>query len=477
MDRRSFLTSTAKATAVTGLAVTTGTSAFAAIKPSEQRFPKDFTWGCATAAYQIEGAAKEDGRGATNWDVFSHTPGKVAKGATGDVACDSYHRYKEDTQLLKNLGVGAYRMSIAWSRIFPEGRGTLNQKGVDHYDRVIDNLLENGIQPYVTLFHWDLPDALPGGWQNRDTAFAYADYAGFMAHKLSDRVKQFMTVNEITCFTDLSYRIGKFAPGLKLPTKEANQVRHHGVLAHGLGVQAIRAHVGHDVRVGLADNPTIVAPAIETPEHIEAARKATRDLNGGIMTAYLEGKYIDSYLKSQGANAPKVMDGDMKAIGSKLDFVGVNIYTGLYARADANVDGYKLLPHAKGGPIMTVDWLNVEPESIYWAIRHLGDIWNVPHIYITENGCPTTDRLNNGRLDDADRIMYLRHYIGQVHRAVQEGYPVDGYFLWSLLDNFEWADGYDTRFGIHYTDYETQQRIPKLSATWYKELIKQGKIV
>jgi len=460
-----------------GMLATTPGAAANAITPSEQRFPKDFVWGCATAAYQIEGAAKLDGRGATNWDVFSHTPGKVAGGATGDVACDSYHRYKEDTQLLKNLGVGAYRMSVAWSRIFPEGRGALNQKGVDHYNRVIDNLLENGITPYVTLFHWDLPAALKGGWQSRDTAKAYADYAGFIAHQLSDRVKQFMTVNEITCYTDLSYRIGKFAPGLRLPNKEANQVRHHGVLAHGLGVQAIRAHVGSDVRIGLADNPAIVAPAIETPEHIEAARRATRDINGGILTAIMEGKYIDSYLTAQGAAAPTVREGDMAAIGSKLDFVGVNIYTGLFARADESAKGYKILPHAQGGPIMTVDWLNVEPESLYWAIRHLGDMWNAPQIYITENGCPTTDKLSNGRLDDADRIMYLRNYIGQVQRAVKEGYPVHGYFLWSLLDNFEWADGYATRFGIHYTDYKTQQRIPKLSATWYKEVIARGKLV
>ena len=217
-------------------------AAAAALRPTDLSFPSDFRWGCATAAYQIEGAVHEDGRGLTNWDVFSHTPGRTFNGDTGDVADDSYHRYKEDTQLLKALGVSTYRMSLAWSRIFPEGRGQPNPKGVDHYKRVVDDLLANGIEPYITMFHWDLPAALPGGWQNRDTAYAFADYAGYMAGQLSDRVKHIMTVNEIRCYTDLGHQVGIHAPGLKLPPDRVNQVRHHGVLAHGLGVQAIRAH-------------------------------------------------------------------------------------------------------------------------------------------------------------------------------------------------------------------------------------------
>ena len=224
-----------------------GTTTAAKAAPTDLSFPQGFKWGCATAAYQIEGAAKEDGRGPTNWDIFSHTPGKVANGDTGDVACDSYHRYAEDTQLLKNLGVAMYRMSLAWSRIFPDGRGKPNQKGVDHYNKVVDNLLENGIEPYVTMFHWDLPAALPGGWQNRDTALAFADYAGFMAGKLGDRVKNFMTVNELRCFTDLSHAQGQHAPGLKLPSAGVNQVRHHGVLAHGLA-RAVDRRLGETCR-------------------------------------------------------------------------------------------------------------------------------------------------------------------------------------------------------------------------------------
>src|SRR4051794_24744783 len=245
-----------------------GAAPAALLAPRHARFPAGFKWGCATAAYQIEGAVHEDGRGQTNWDIFSHTPGRVANGDTGDVACDSYHLYPTDIQLMKNLGVGVYRMSIAWSRIFPEGRGTPNPRGVDYYNRVIDALLAASITPYVTLFHWDLPQALPGGWQNRDTSSAFADYAGYMAGRLSDRVRNFMTVNELRCFTDLGHLNGVHAPGLRLPPAGVNQVRHHGVLAHGLAVQAIRAHGRPGTQVGLADNTQFYVPVMETPEHI-----------------------------------------------------------------------------------------------------------------------------------------------------------------------------------------------------------------
>lgn len=451
---------------------TTGTAT-----PTGRGFPKGFKWGCATASYQIEGAVNEDGRGQTIWDIFSHTPGKTANGDTGDVACDSYHRYKEDHQLLKALGVGTYRMSIAWSRIFPDGRGKPNQKGVDHYNRVIDDLLANGITPYVTMFHWDLPAALPGGWQNRDTAKAFADYAGFMAGKLSDRVKHFMTTNEFSCFTDLSHRIGLHAPGLKLPDGPANQVRHHGVLAHGLGVQAIRANAKPGTQIGLADNPQIPVPVIETPDEIAAARKAMREMNAPFLTAVLEGRYIDSYLQSAGANAPKVEAGDMKAIGSPLDFVGINVYAPTYVRADGGAAGWVALPHLQSSPHMASPWLYVGPEALYWGPRHITDLWKPKAIYITENGCSADDPVVDGRIDDADRVMYLRNYIGNLQRATAEGLPVAGYFCWSLMDNFEWADGYGKRFGIHYVDFATQKRTPKLSAQWYRELIKANALV
>ncbi len=455
-----------------------GTGATAALAaPIDLSFPKDFRWGCATASYQIEGAVNEDGRGPTNWDVFSHTPGRVANGDTGDVACDSYHRYADDTKLLTGLGVKAYRLSLAWSRIFPEGRGKPNQKGVDHYDRVIDTLLAAGIDPYVTLFHWDLPQALPGGWQSRDTAKAFADYAGFMAGKLSDRVGHFMTTNEIRCFTDIGHQEGRHAPGLKLPPAEANQVRHHGVLAHGLGVQAIRAAARKGTQVGLAENTVFHVPVIETPEHIAAANKATREENAMFLTAVMEGRYLDSYLAEQGAAAPRVQAGDMAAIGSPLDFVALNVYAPVYVRADASAKGYAIIPHLASSPRMASPWLYVGPEVAYWAVRSVSELWAPKSLYISENGCSADDPLVAGRVDDADRVMFLRNYVTQLHRAVAEGYPLHGYFLWSLMDNFEWADGYTKRFGIHYVDFATGQRIPKLSAAWYRELIARNAVV
>lgn len=445
--------------------------------PIDLSFPQGFKWGCATAAYQIEGAVKEDGRGPTDWDVFSHTPGKTADGGTGDIACDSYHRYGEDIQLLKNLGVATYRMSIAWSRIFPDGRGAPNQKGIDYYNKVIDGLLAAGIEPYVTLFHWDLPQALPGGWQNRDTALAFADYAGFMADKISDRVHNFMTINELRCFTDQGYQTGIKAPGLMLPPAAVNQVRHHGVLAHGLGVQAIRAHAKAPVQVGLADNTVFYVPVMETPEHIAAAKKATREMNAMFLTAILEGRYIDEYLTQEGVNAPKVQPGDMAAIGSPLDFVGLNIYQPEWVRAGDGPTGYAIIPHIASSPRMASPWLVVGPEVAYWGIRLVSELWQPKALYVSENGASCDDPIVNGRIDDPDRIMYLRNYIEQFHRAVAEGYPLKGYFLWSLMDNFEWADGYTKRFGLHYVDFKTLQRTPKLSAAWYREVIRQNRVV
>ena len=442
------------------------------------KFPSGFRWGCATAAYQVEGAASEDGRGPSIWDVFSHTPGKTFNGDTGDVADDSYHRYKEDIQLLKALGVSTYRMSISWSRIFPNGTGQANPKGLDYYNRVIEELLANRITPYVTLFHWDLPAALPGGWQSRDTSKAFADYAGYVTRRLSDRVHHFMTTNEFTCFTDIGYREGRFAPGLKLPDGPANQVRHHGILGHGLAVQAIRANTPARTQVGLAENAKIYVPVIELPEHIEAARRATRDGNAPFLTTLMEGKYPDSYLEQEGPNAPKFEPGDMNAIGSRLDFVGLNVYTPEYVRADGSPRGYQVEPRQKSYPRMASSWLYIGPEVIYWAVRNVCDLWHPPAVYITENGCSADDVLTpEGRIEDTDRVMYLRNHLTHLHRAAAEGYPIKGYFLWSLMDNFEWADGYSKRFGIHYVDFKTLKRTPKLSAEWYRAVIAHNSVV
>lgn len=446
-------------------------------KPIDLSFPKNFVWGCATAAYQIEGAVKEDGRGQTNWDVFSHTAGKVANSDTGDVACNSYHLYGEDIKLLSNLGAGAYRFSIAWARIFPEGRGAPNQKGIDHYNRVVDALLAAGIEPYVTMFHWDLPIALQGGWQNRDTAYAFADYAGFMAAKLSDRVNKFMTTNEISVFTDVAYKWGIHAPGLKLEPKEANQVRHHGVLAHGLGLAAMRASVKGGTQIGLAENPSIYVPVIETADHIAAAQKATRIENAKFLTAILEGKYLEEYLTQEGKNAPSVKEGDMNIIGAPVDFVALNVYTPQWVKAANTERGYEMVPHTASSPRMVTSWLYYGPEVAYWAVRHVSKLWQPKTMYISENGTAAADPVVNGSVDDVDRVMFLRHYLGQFRRAIAEGYPLKGYFLWSLMDNFEWSDGYASKFGIHHVDFKTQKRTPKLSAKWYKEVIKNNRLV
>src|SRR3984885_6529076 len=440
--------------------------------PELLRFPANFIWGCSTASYQIEGAVNEDGRKPSVWDTFSHTPGKTFQGDTGDIADDSYHLYREDVQLLKNLGVRGYRFSIAWSRIFPDGTGQPNQKGLAYYQRVLDELLKNDIAPYITLFHWDLPQALPGGWQSRDTSKAFADYAAFVAKHLSDRVGHFFTTNEFVCFTDLGYKKGQFAPGMKLPDAQVNQIRHNAVLAHGMAVQAIHANARPETQIGLAENATVYVPVIEDREQIEAARRATREENAPFLTAIMEGNYTDGYLQREGANAPRVEAGDMKIVGSPLDFVGLNVYTPEYVRADASPAGYVVEKRPTSFPRMASDWLYIGPEVIYWTVRNVSDIWKPKAVYITENGCSSDDVIDgNGRIEDIDRVMYLRNHLTHLHRAVVEGYPVRGYFLWSLLDNFEWADGYSKRFGLHYVDFKTLKRTPKLSAEWYKDVI------
>jgi beta-glucosidase len=444
--------------------------------PRRMHFPPGFLWGCATSSYQIEGAVAEDGRGPSNWDAFSHGAGNTFAGDTGDIADDSYHRYKDDVKLLVDLGAKAYRFSVSWSRIFPQGTGKPNEKGLDYYQRLVDELLKNDIQPYVTLFHWDLPQALAGGWQSRDTVKAFADYAGFFAGRMSDRVRHFMTINEFVCFTDLSYKIGQFAPGLKLGAKQVNQIRHHGILAHGLAVQAIRANARSTTQVGLAENPTVFVPVIESPTHIEAARRAFREENAPFLTAVMEGKYTDGYLEREGANAPSVEHDDMKIIASPVDFVGLNVYQPEYARADGSALGYAIERRPSTYPHMASPWLFIGPEVIYWAIRHVSDLWHPGAIYITENGCSAEDREVAGRIEDTDRVMFLRNYLTHLHRAAAEGYAIRGYFLWSLLDNFEWADGYHQRFGIHYVDFKTQKRIPKLSAEWYREVIQRNAV-
>jgi beta-glucosidase len=440
-------------------------------------FPQGFLWGSATASYQVEGAVKEDGRGPSIWDTFSHTPGKTHDGDTGDVADDHYHLYKEDIAIMKGLGLKTYRFSIAWPRIFPTGTGTPNPKGLDFYNRMLDELLAAGIDPYCTLYHWDLPQALEdkGGWQNKDTAKAFADYAGYTAGKLSGKVKHFMTMNEISTFVELGYRTGTHAPGLKLDDAKVAQVNHNAVLGHGLAVQSIRAAVKPGTKVGSAENVSATTPVFDSPEHVEAATKAMREENASYLTVMREGRYTDQYLKRLGANAPKFTPEELKIIGSPLDFQGINIYQPTWVRADSSEKRYAVVPNPASYPHMYSEWLTIGPEALYWGPKLVDKLWNVKEMYITENGASSADVLTpEGTVLDTDRTMYLRNYLTQLHRAVADGVPVKGYFLWSLLDNYEWADGYQKRFGIHYVDFKTQKRTPKLSAHFYKSVIERN---
>ncbi len=443
-------------------------------------FPKDFRWGTATSAYQVEGATTEDGRGPSIWDTFAATPGKIKDGSNGLVADDHYHRYKEDVALMKGLGATVYRFSIAWPRVFPDGGKTPNPKGLAFYDRLVDELLQAGIQPYATLYHWDLPQALQdrGGWESRETAQAFGDYAGYVAGKLGDRVKHFFTLNETSAFVELGHGAGVWAPGLTLPPGRLNQVRHHAVLAHGLGVQAIRANAKAGTEIGIADNILNTIPAIETPANIAAAEKALRELNAAYLTVILEGRYTDAYLAAAGADAPKFTQEDLKTISTPLDFVGLNVYTpNNYVLASDDPKGYSIVPVPESFPKMASNWLTIGPEALYWAPKLAAKVWGVKSIYITENGTSGADKIDaSGAINDLDRIMYLRNYLTQLQRATAEGVPVHGYFLWSLLDNFEWADGYATRFGLVHVDYATQKRTPKLSASFYREVIAKNAV-
>ena len=442
--------------------------------PTIHRFPQGFLWGSATASYQVEGAVNEEGRGPSIWDTFSHTPGNTFNGETGDVADDHFHRYAEDIQIMKGLGLKTYRFSIAWSRVFPTGTSAPNPKGLDFYNRMLDTLLAAGIEPYCTLYHWDLPQLLQdnGGWENRDTAQAFADYAGYTAAHLSDRVKHFMTMNEIRTFVELGYQDGVHAPGLKLSPSRVAQLNHHAVLGHGLAVQAIRAAAKSGTKVGLADNAVPTTPVIETPDHIDAAAKAYRLVNASFLTVIMEGRYHELYLQRLGTDAPKFTPAEMKTIGAPLDFIGLNVYNPMFVRASNSPKGYEVVPSPASYPHMYSPWLEIGPEGLYWSPKLATKLWNVKEIYITENGASSADVLTpEGEVFDTDRTMFLRNYLTQLHRAVSEGVPVKGYFLWSLLDNYEWADGYSKRFGIHYVDFATQKRTPKLSAKFYKEVI------
>lgn len=494
-NRRAFLSQTAGLAAMmaaTGMPTSIMEAAPAKaneFSPDNFSFPPDFGWGAATAAYQIEGAASEDGRKPSVWDVFSRIPGRVKNGDTGDVACDHYHRFAADVKLMAELGIKHYRFSISWPRIIPDGRGAVNEKGVDFYRRLTDTLLQHGITPHATLFHWDSPQALEvlyGSWRSREMAKDFAEYCTQTVKRLGDRITNWMTINEIYCFTYMGYGVGQVpqhAPGTVVKSRqEVLQAVHHALLAHGLGCQAIRAATPVPASVSLVVNFDSFIPVIETPENIIAAQRAfvAEEHNGTVLVPALTGAYNAQAIETLGANAPKIQDGDMKIIGQPLEVLGYNIYTGSYVRAADNPRGYELLPLPREYPQMHMPWLNFVPESLYWGVRNITEALgkkDLP-ILITENGCATDDEVTDkGEVFDLSRVMYLRSYLRNAHRAVSEGYPLKGYFHWSLMDNFEWSWGYTRRFGITHIEYQTQQRIPKESFRWYQKVIEANRIL
>jgi beta-glucosidase len=455
---------------------------------SSYQFPHDFHWGTATASYQIEGAVDVDGRKPSVWDTFSETPGRVLNGQTGAIACDHYHRYRDDIKLMADLGIKHYRFSIAWSRIIPEGRGAVNEKGVDFYRRLVDCLQEHGITPRATLFHWDSPQALEdryGSWLSREMAQDFADYVTAVVSRLGDRITYWMTINEISCFTHMGYAVGKnpvHAPGRQVSSqREVWQTSHHALLAHGLGCQAIRAASPQPCSVALVDNFAVPVPLSESPQNIAAAQTAFGNFgyNGGILLPALTGAYHPGVIDNPDI-APTVQEGDLEIIHQPLDALGCNIYFGTYVRAAENAAGFEVVNFTKSYPQLHMPWLFVQPDSLYWGIRHISDTLgrsDLP-VFISENGCAVEDEPNEqGEVLDCDRILYLSQYLKAAHRAVAEGYPLKGYFVWSLMDNFEWAWGCDRRFGIVRVDFPTQARIPKASAAWYAECIRQNRVV
>jgi beta-glucosidase len=446
---------------------------------SSYSFPKNFVWGVAMAATQIEGAATEDGKGESIWDRFARAPGKILHGDTPEVACDHYHRYQSDFALMKKLGVKHYRLSLAWPRIYPQGRGAINQKGVDFYHRLIDSLLAHDITPWVTMFHWDLPQALEdeGGWRVRGVTEAFSAYADTIVRAYGDRVKNWITLNEILCFTKASYGGGDKAPGVNEGDRVVNQTYHHAILCHGHGVRAVREHGGKGARVGLTDNSYITIPLMETPEDIAAARAAFVLCNTRILEPIYRGRYAPEYLRSAGADRPVWAKGDFDLISLPTDFLGMNIYTGGYVRAGRR-QAPQDVPLTPNFPRADAPWLNLVPEAMYWGPRWVNEIYGVKAIYITENGAGYDDAPPvHGELLDVHRRNYVRACLKDLHRAIQERVPVKGYFLWSFLDNFEWQDGYNRRFGVVYNDFATQRRTPKLSAHWYRRVMAENRLL
>ena len=442
-------------------------------------FGKEFVWGAATAAYQIEGGWQADGKGTSIWDLFSHEPGKVYAGHTGDVACDHYHHCHEDVVLMKEIGLQAYRFSLSWPRILPDGRGRMNQAGVDFYHRLIDDLLENGIRPFVTLYHWDYPAALSvrGSWENPDSPFWFQEYAEVCARLFGDRVKDFITLNEPQIFLGHGYVNGVHAPGVRLELDRTVPMAHHILMAHGLAASALRAAYS-DVRIGYAPCANPRLPATSSPEDIEAARQAYFSIPAQGCWCFnvpwwsdpvLLGHYPECGLERFAAWLPPHWEKDMSTIFQKPDFYGQNIYCGDVIRHRED-GGYEEVALPVGAGHSLTRW-PITPEALYWGPRFLYERYRTP-IVITENGMSCHDTVSlDGCVHDPNRIDYLHRYLLAYRRAAEEGVELQGYFVWSLMDNYEWSRGYSERFGLIYVDYPTQRRILKDSAAWYRDVI------
>jgi beta-glucosidase len=434
-------------------------------------FPTDFTWGVATSAYQIEGAATEGGRGPSVWDTFTHQPGRIADGSTGDVACDHYHRYPEDVALIAKLGVSAYRFSVAWPRVQPDGTGPANPEGLGFYDRLVDTLLAHRIDPVVTLFHWDLPQALEddGGWLNRDTAQRFADYTALVANRLADRVAMWITLNEPFVHTVFGYALGLHAPG-HTHLFEALPAAHHLLLGHGLAVAVLRDHTTSPVAI----TNNYAGVWVQGESAADQAAGAVYDaLQNRLFTDPL---FRRGYPEELGVDLP-VRSGDLDVIAAPLDALGVNYYNPIGVRAASTGPlPYELVP-IPGCPTTSFGW-PVVPDDLHKVLLTLKHRYGeaLPPIYITENGCSYDDTIGpDGRCHDPERISYLDSHLRALRRAIDDGVDVRGYFAWSLLDNFEWAEGFTKRFGLVHVDFETQQRTPKSSYAWYRDVVTRGR--
>jgi beta-glucosidase len=433
----------------------------------------EFLWGVATSSYQIEGAANEDGRGQSIWDTFCKVPGKVANFDNGDIACDHYHRFKEDLDLMKWMGVKAYRFSVAWPRVIPDGVGKINEMGLDFYDRLIDSLLDREIAPWLTMYHWDLPEALQlrGGWNNREILEWFGAYAEVLTSRFGDRVKNWMTLNEPLCSAWLGHLYGDMAPGIK-DLQTALNVSHNLLMSHGLACQVIRSNVS-EANVGIVINVTPAVPATDSQEDSNAAQLVDGFDNRWFLNPVFGRTYPADVIDALGAS-PEIHSGDMKLIAQDLDFLGVNFYFRQTVAADQN---------SKPLPIRSVNRENVKRTAMNWEVHpqafeeillRISKEYSPKAIYITENGSAWNDEVINDEIFDDERIDYLARHLDAMKSARSQGAPILGYFAWSFLDNFEWAYGYEKRFGLIYVDYKTQKRTPKKSAFYYRQLLLNG---